>query len=85
MCTGKPVIYSGRGEAVKIIEDKKCGIVVSPEDPEELTKAIERLILKPETAINIGKKGQYFVRNHRLRSKSLEKFEELLNHLIGSS
>jgi glycosyltransferase involved in cell wall biosynthesis len=40
---GVPVIFSGCGEAAKLIEDNECGIAVPPEDSTALAEAILKL------------------------------------------
>lgn len=43
MAAGRPVISSGAGDQVEIIQDAKCGIVVTPITAEALAKAIEKV------------------------------------------
>jgi len=40
---GVPVVFSGCGEAAKLIEDNECGIAVPPEDSTALAEAILKL------------------------------------------
>jgi glycosyltransferase involved in cell wall biosynthesis len=54
---GVPVIYSGVGEAAELIAQNKCGIVVAPESPELLAKAISDLASAPDWKSELGQNG----------------------------
>lgn len=56
-----PVIYSGTGEAAELLTKERCGIVVPPEDPERLSKAIERLAAEPHLRDELGQRGRKLV------------------------
>ena len=43
MGVGKPIVYCGRGEGAAIVEKNACGVVVPPERPDLLAKAIRSL------------------------------------------
>jgi glycosyltransferase involved in cell wall biosynthesis len=57
MSAGLPVIASNFPLWKSIIEDKKCGITVDPEDPIAISKAIDWIINNPEEAQTMGKNG----------------------------
>lgn len=57
MACGLPLIYSGEGEGANIVKNAACGIVVPPEDPDELARAVERLADDYEMAKNLGNNG----------------------------
>lgn len=57
----KPVIYCGEGETARMIEEVGCGIVVEPENPEELKKAVLKLSNDLKLAEEMGRKGRNFV------------------------
>lgn len=57
MACGLPLVYSGEGEGAEIVKNANCGIVVSPEDPDELARAAEKLADDPEMAENLGNNG----------------------------
>lgn len=44
MALGKPVIASGIGGLNELIENNKTGILISPQDPQKLARAIELLL-----------------------------------------
>jgi len=61
MASGKPVLYSGEGEGARLVQQAQAGIVVPPENPEALAKAIYKLISNPRLAHELGRKGRSFV------------------------
>ncbi|MEQ9402639.1 MAG: glycosyltransferase family 4 protein [Cyclobacteriaceae bacterium] len=82
MCTGKPVIYSGNGEAHQIISKNQCGIAIKASDPTELSEALNHLKNNVEFAEQLGKKGFDFVLENRMREKSLYKLNQLLESYL---
>lgn len=64
---GKPVIGSRNGGAPEAIEDGVTGLLVNPEDPDELAQAIIQILLDPELARRLGENG-------RARVTSLEEW-----------
>lgn len=61
---GVPVIYSGQGEAADVISTHQCGICVSPEDPEKLAAAINRLASDVSARDAMGQAGRKLVESH---------------------
>ena len=57
-----PVIYSGKGEAAKIISSNNCGITVEPENPAELAKAILSIAENESYKNELGKAGRKMVK-----------------------
>ena len=82
MAVGRPVIFSGRGEAARIVEHTRSGLVVEPEQPDALAQAAMWLAHHPREARAMGKRGQEFARG-RLRRVQAERLEQVLLHLAG--
>jgi len=61
MAAGKPIIASRVGGIPEVVT-KDVGILVKPNDVEELTKAIVRLIKNPKLRKSMGKKGLTYVK-----------------------
>ncbi len=61
MASGKPVIYSGAGEGARLIEYAKAGLVVPPEDPVALAKAVRKLTENLALAEDLGRNGRQYV------------------------
>jgi glycosyltransferase involved in cell wall biosynthesis len=64
LASGKPVLFAGKGETARLIEEARAGIVVAPEDPHALANAVMQLANQPETAEELGKNGRRFVEDN---------------------
>jgi putative colanic acid biosynthesis glycosyltransferase WcaI len=82
MAVGRPVIFSGRGEAARIVEVTGSGLVVEPEQPGALAQAAVWLAEHPREASAMGKRGQEFARG-RLRRVQAERLEQVILHLAA--
>ena len=47
LACGVPPIFTGEGEAARLVSGGRCGVVVPPEDPEALRRAVEQLADDP--------------------------------------
>jgi len=61
MACGKPVIFSGRGEGAKLVEESQSGIVVPSGNPVALVEAVRYLVNHPQEARRFGANGRKFV------------------------
>jgi len=65
---GKPVV-SSRIPNLEFIEEQKAGILVEPENPEELAEAIIKLLKDEKLREEMGRNGrEYAVKNHSWES-----------------
>jgi glycosyltransferase involved in cell wall biosynthesis len=64
LASGKPVLFAGKGETARLIEEARAGIVVTPEDSHALVKAVMQLANQPETAAELGTNGRRFVEDN---------------------
>jgi glycosyltransferase involved in cell wall biosynthesis len=81
LATGRPVILSASGEAVRVLEQSGGGVAVPPEDPHALADAVRRLADSPAEAAEMGRRGKAFART-RLRSAQAERLEQILFSLV---
>jgi len=58
MMAGKPVIASNVGGIPDVVENNKTGILVSPNNVDKLTEALERLINNQELRLKMGRMGK---------------------------
>jgi len=58
---GVPVIYSGLGESAELLKTNECGVVVPPEQPAALAKAIVQLATDPAARNAMGQAGRCLV------------------------
>ncbi len=64
MACGKPVIFSGSGEAVRLIEEAQAGLTALPENPGALAEVIRVLLNDPHRAEQLGLNGRRYVEAH---------------------
>ena len=69
LASGKPLIFVGQGEAARLVEEAKAGIVVSPENPLALADAVLRLLGNSELVQEFGRNGRQFVETNLRWSK----------------
>jgi glycosyltransferase involved in cell wall biosynthesis len=81
MAVGRPVIFSGRGEAARIVKDTGSGLVVEPEQPDALAQAALWLAKHPRQASAMGSRGQEFARG-RLRRVQAERLEQVILDVV---
>ena len=62
MASGTPVVATNSGGTVEIITDRETGILIPPNDPSELAKAVVRILNDDELANKLRANGQTRVR-----------------------
>jgi glycosyltransferase involved in cell wall biosynthesis len=61
LASGKPLIFVGRGEAARLVEEAKAGVVVPTDNPEALASAVLELARDPQLVFQYGRNGRHFV------------------------
>ena len=64
MACGVPVVQPRRGAFVEIVEKTEGGLLVAPDDPEDLAEALHRLWSDRELRQRLGRQGREGVRRH---------------------
>jgi glycosyltransferase involved in cell wall biosynthesis len=64
MACGKPVVFAGKGEGARVVQNARAGIVVQPEDSLALANSIRGIIADPARAAEMGRNGRAFVEQH---------------------
>ncbi|MDI6740192.1 MAG: glycosyltransferase family 4 protein [Candidatus Edwardsbacteria bacterium] len=64
LASGKPVIYSGRGEGAALVSEARAGIIVPPGNAPALADAIERLLADGDAAAAMGRSGRVYAESH---------------------
>ncbi|MEC4983375.1 MAG: glycosyltransferase family 4 protein [Oscillatoria sp. PMC 1068.18] len=79
LASGRAIIASvpSTGTAARAIKASGGGIVVPPEDPQALAKAIKELYLNPEEVVQLGKQSRKYAIAHYSFESALERYEEL--------
>ena len=85
LASGKPLIFVGKGEGARLIREANAGIVVPPENPEALAKAVSELVTNPELAKELGGNGRRYVETNFQWSQLMERWLLGLNHMNSSN
>ncbi|MDV3352218.1 colanic acid biosynthesis glycosyltransferase WcaI [Leptolyngbyaceae cyanobacterium CCMR0082] len=84
LASGRPIVASvpDGGAAAQAVRDSGGGLVVEPEKPKALAKAIQDLYHDPERIEQLGKRGRgYAIANYSFE-QSLEGYETLLDSVV---
>ncbi len=81
MAVGVPVIGTRVGGTPEIIDHAKTGLLVAPDQPQALARAIARLLYDPDLAQRLGGNGRRYVRTHLTWDRVAESFEALYRSL----
>jgi glycosyltransferase involved in cell wall biosynthesis len=83
MAAGKPVIASGLGGPRESVENGVTGLLVPPNNPEHLARAILTLLNDPERMIRMGKAGATRVRERFSAERMVRQLEALYEGMVG--
>jgi glycosyltransferase involved in cell wall biosynthesis len=61
MASGKPIVLAGEGEAEQLLRAAGAGIIVPPEEPDSLAKAVRTLLADTSASEKMGLNGRAFV------------------------
>jgi glycosyltransferase involved in cell wall biosynthesis len=81
MALGVPVVASRVGAIPEIVQDGETGLLVDPNDPAQLRRALERLVLEPALRHSLGINGQKRILG---RFSAQQMAEEYYRFLMGS-
>ncbi|MBL4930256.1 glycosyltransferase family 4 protein [Clostridium paridis] len=73
-----PIILAVEGEAEALIKDANAGIVVEPENPNEIAEAVLRLYKDAELKNQLGENGRRYVIKNYSREAIVKNLENLL-------
>ena len=84
MAAGRPIIASLplEGDASKIIKQAQAGIVVEPENPEAMSKAILELYKNKEKREICSKNARKYAEQNFSRNTCVQKYEDLFLEII---
>lgn len=80
MASARPLVVAAHpeSETAKTVQEAEAGLLVEPENPNAIVKAILELRDSDELRQRLGLNGRSFVSNHFEKSKVLKQFEELI-------
>lgn len=82
MASAIPVLYSGRGESPRLVEEARGGLVTPPEDAGALADAVEQLLSDPEQATEMGRRGRAYATASFSWDVIVERFVRHLERLL---
>lgn len=83
MAVGLPVVATSVGGNGELVEDERTGLLVPPDDPAALAKALLRMAEQPELAAQLGAAGRHHVRNEYGIPRMLERTESLYRQVLA--
>lgn len=84
MACEKPIIASLRGESADILTRAGSALVIPPEDPEELVRAIKVLKGDRQRCVQMGQSGRLFVEQNYERRKLARTYLDLIEGISTS-
>ncbi len=84
MAAGRPVVATRSGGPQEIVEDGQTGLLVPPGDAEALAKGIEKLLVNPEQAADLGRNARGKVEREFSLEKMVSQYEALYERCLDS-
>jgi glycosyltransferase involved in cell wall biosynthesis len=75
----KPIILGVRGEAAKLVEMAGGGVVIEPENADELVEAVRWMMMHPDQTHQMGQNASAWVRRHYDRDHLSDRYLALLD------
>lgn len=82
LATELPIILSVEGEAANLINEAKAGIVVEPENSEEMADAVLKLAEDKKLRAVFGANGREYVTENYSRDKITRNLENILKNIL---
>jgi len=80
---GKPIILGVDGQARKVLESAKAGIIITPENPMELARSVMYLYENPELRLEYGNNGRQFIEENFSRKITAEQYTHVFNSVLA--
>jgi colanic acid biosynthesis glycosyl transferase WcaI len=82
MSCARPVILGVEGQARAILEEARAGLVIEPESPAALAKAIRYLAANREVARELGQNGREHILRKFSRHQTAKRYIDVLEELL---
>ncbi|GAB1540245.1 glycosyltransferase family 4 protein [Scytonema sp. NUACC21] len=86
LASGRPILASvpATGTAARAVQESGGGIVVSPESPDALAKAVIHLYHNPAIATQLGYKGRQFAVERYSFEQALKEYDALFSRVVAT-
>ena len=81
MASGRAIIATSVGANARLLSHEQSGLLVPPEDPHQLARAIQRFLTNPSLAIRCATHARASVRADHSRQAMVRRFEALYTNL----
>jgi glycosyltransferase involved in cell wall biosynthesis len=83
LAAGRPIIMGVAGDAAQLVAEAGAGVVVPPESPADLARAIERMSEMPQADLDrMGQSGRDYYEQHLSARVGVAAFAQLLRDTI---
>ena len=82
IATGLPVLINYPGWVAEMINENKCGIAISPDDPVAFADALENAADNRDSLIYMGKRSRKLAESNFDREKLADQFVYWLEHAM---
>jgi len=83
MCVGKPILMAVGGEANRLIEKAKCGVLAEPDNSESIYSGLKTLAsLSDKERFEMGKKGQEYYFNNLSFQCGINKLSKIIEEIL---
>jgi colanic acid biosynthesis glycosyl transferase WcaI len=83
LAAGKPILLAMDGAAAQLVTEAGAGLVVPPENPADLARAVQTLAEMPASQRNeMGKKGREYALSHLSKPKVIPLYEAILRRAV---
>jgi glycosyltransferase involved in cell wall biosynthesis len=83
MSCERPLILGVDGQARQIVEQAGAGLVIEPENPDALVRAIQQLAADRQLGTTLGKNGREYILKSFSRRGTAEKYIDVLHAITG--
>ncbi len=84
MSCARPVILGVEGQARQIVEEAQAGIVIEPENANDLAEAICSLVADAERGRRLGRNGRAFIQAKYSRGQTANAYVGILEKLLSA-
>lgn len=78
---GRPIVFAGKGDTADLIKMAGSGLVVEPENPEQMAEAFRYLKANAEKAQAMGKAASAYIMKHYQREVVFQGWDRLLEKI----